>query len=68
MTSHTRLRRSFTVILVCGHQVTCKNPPLNEKAAYICPANVGHGYSVNWASYVNHAGPFRKENSLYGGQ
>jgi hypothetical protein len=52
----------ITVTLVCGDQITAKNPPLHNKTTYICEARRGHGYNVRWASYENQNTGFIKHN------
>lgn len=56
-------RALITVVLACGDQLTCRNPPLNYRTVYICPANRGHGYSVRWARYRTAQG-FTKDNPI----
>jgi hypothetical protein len=62
------LRQFTTVTLICGHQITGRNPPLNERSKYICTGIGGDGkrcgYNIGWRSYVNHPGSIRTDNPL----
>lgn len=56
------LRSRVTVVLACGHQITSKNPPLNNKTKYGCPAKCG--YQVPWVKYTSHASNLTAVNPL----
>ena len=55
-------RDLYTVTLVCGDQITVRNPPLTTKATYICEAGLGHGYTLRWQRYHNHASDLERIN------
>jgi hypothetical protein len=56
------MRSRVTVVLDCGHQITAKNPPLNSKSKYVCPARCG--YQVPWSNYTSHASNLTAVNPL----
>lgn len=55
------------VTLVCGHQVTPRNPPMSNKVTYTCSVFVDGkrcGYVVAWRSFRHGAG-YENVNPLY---
>lgn len=40
----------YAVTLVCGHQLTVRQQPLNKKATFACPRQPRCGYNVRWKS------------------
>lgn len=61
-------RGLVTITLECGDQVTARNPPLNNKTRYSCPAvrNGGSdcGYNVRWVKYQHYGSSTGHDNAL----
>ena len=52
------------ITLECGDQITARNPPLNDRAKYMCVAGKGCSYNQQWVSYQNHGSGRRTDNPL----
>jgi len=46
-------RYAVKVRLVCGCAVSFRIGPLESRAKYPCPSNLGHGYRVAWTEWTD---------------
>jgi hypothetical protein len=58
-------RRGLIVVsLLCGDQITVRNPPLSDKAKYACRAGAEHSYNQAWVSYRTYGSTITHDNPL----